>query len=110
MNTMNTCAACRSEFSCGKLATALAIVRAMPDLEQWPRLARAAAHIERVLAQAGWRYPSSVKLCELAPRTAKIQALTRELIDELDRVRFMKGRGERDPADATPTATSARAP
>lgn len=87
---MSACETCMTEFSCDRLAMALKLVEAMPDLDQWPRLSGKAAHIRRILAEAGWDYPLSAKPCELAPITTKIQKLTQDLITEIDLVRWKK--------------------
>lgn len=80
---MSTCDLCQSEFSCGRLATALKVAAATIAQKNDPKLRRAYDRIRLHLDGLGWAYPDSKVPCPFADKNSKIQALTDELIAAL---------------------------
>lgn len=89
---MGACDTCSSDFSCGRLAAALKVIGAMPDLAKHPRLERAFKGIKSALGAQAWDYADSCALCSLAGKDAAIHEHTAALIDELRRDRVIWAR------------------
>ncbi len=80
---MSHCDTCMGEFPCSRLAMALKVVGAMPDLAQHPRLEREYRRILAALKGEGWDYPEGSRLCDVAKDPQRISRHTKELIDAM---------------------------
>lgn len=80
---MSYCETCNTEFACGRLAAALKVTEATPDLDTKPELKRAAEQLRGLLRDANWRYPDGEARCALEGRTEEIRRLTEVLIAAL---------------------------
>lgn len=91
---MSHCDTCMGEFPCGRLATALKVVGAMPDLAQHPRLDREYRRILAALESDGWAYPDGPRLCAIAKDPKRIARHTKDLIDAMRAERVSEHRDD----------------
>jgi precorrin-6B methylase 1 len=76
----DVCENCETSPHCSQLRLALAILgESLTDSPSIPTAQRY-QEILRLLAEAGWNYPQSVRLCQLSSRSEMVRALTDELI------------------------------
>jgi hypothetical protein len=74
------CDTCRTGFDCRTLHTALTVLGAHRDRIQDPEQRMRLEAIEKVLEDAGWRYPEGGRGCRFANMPKEIQQLTSELV------------------------------
>lgn len=85
---MGVCETCKSDFTCGRLTSALKVIEATPNLEQKPNLHRAYLRVIGILKEHGWDYPKAAKPCDFEHKAGNILQLTEELIAALDEDRL----------------------
>ncbi len=89
---MTACSTCNASFSCERLATALKIIAAMPDLSEHPPLQQLYDNVRARLERAGWRQPDRASVCALATQDEEIRHLTDELIAAVSQERTVWSR------------------
>lgn len=79
-----------ADFVCGRLAAALKVAEATPDLEQRPELKSVFARVKRQLNRAGWNYPASPRFGDMESHVEDLHQLTEDLITALNQDRIRK--------------------
>ncbi len=75
------CDTCRENFDCKTLSTVLTIMKRHHGKIEEPRLMERYDALLHAIEASNWHFPNGARLCRLANDSAKVRALTADLLE-----------------------------